>query len=363
MLSSVLRSPRAGQMNIEICARSSGSGRCSWPTRSSRRSSTHSNGGTTPSSASYSTPFANCWAPPAVTKTRIGFRTGDDGGGGGPPSREDRIGRMGFYVANGLGASIRSPSVQQMREFLRDIDPTDEEHGAAWLSTEVGYTLEWNVDRRLVFQRPGDNASRHLRSVSRDGALELWMALASGNLADVEQCAWQPGNGFVATPGRAAEMRALHGSTGRIARSTRSSATNARAFPVERRAAREEPSSTACCVACTSSSRSRSGRARSTIEHASPRPPEERVALLEELAVRTLGARGGDEERPAGDRLQAMAEHRAVDSSRMLRRISMRRSGRMPRMVRSKAAWCRRQKEPRWPIYFGAVVRLPTRAT
>lgn len=115
---------------------------------------------------------------------------------------------MGFYVANGLGASIRSPSVQQMREFLRDIDPTDEEHGAAWLSTEVGYTLEWNVDRRLVFQRPGDNASRHLRSVSRDGALELWMALASGNLADVEQCAWQPGNGFVATPGRAAEMRA-----------------------------------------------------------------------------------------------------------------------------------------------------------
>jgi hypothetical protein len=115
---------------------------------------------------------------------------------------------VGFFVANALGASIDAPSADQMRQFLDDIDPTDEEHGAAWLSTDQGYGLEWNGDRRLVFDHPDAEAVRHLRDVSRERALELWIALADGRLVEVEQCPWQPGNGRVMTPERQEHLRA-----------------------------------------------------------------------------------------------------------------------------------------------------------
>lgn len=46
--------------------------------------------------------------------------------------------QMRFYIANGLGASIDSPSREQMRKFLQDVDAEDEEHGAAWLAADAG---------------------------------------------------------------------------------------------------------------------------------------------------------------------------------------------------------------------------------
>jgi hypothetical protein len=58
---------------------------------------------------------------------------------------------MGFHIANGFGDSLKAPTVEQMRAFLDDLDITDEEHGAAWLSTDEGLSLEWNGDGRLVF--------------------------------------------------------------------------------------------------------------------------------------------------------------------------------------------------------------------
>jgi hypothetical protein len=114
---------------------------------------------------------------------------------------------VAFYISNGFGESIDSPSPDQMRGFLGEIDPADEEHGAAWLSTEDGYSLEWSGDGRLLFNRRDSRAVRHLRNVSRERALELWMALASGRLAEVERCPWQAGNGYVMTPERDEQLR------------------------------------------------------------------------------------------------------------------------------------------------------------
>jgi hypothetical protein len=114
---------------------------------------------------------------------------------------------MGFYVVNGLGDSLQSPSTEEMRKFLAGIDVADEEHGAAWLSTDDGYSLEWSGDGRLVFTAGSESPPRYLRGVSVERALELWLALAAGNVEEVERCAWHPGNGYVLTPEREAELR------------------------------------------------------------------------------------------------------------------------------------------------------------
>lgn len=114
---------------------------------------------------------------------------------------------MSFYVANGLGESIREPSPAQMKAFLDAIDASDEEHGAAWLSSsDDDYTLEWNGDGRLALTAPGQG-TRHLKEMSRARTCELWEALAARNLVQVEAHAWQPGTGYVRTAERDAEIR------------------------------------------------------------------------------------------------------------------------------------------------------------
>jgi hypothetical protein len=95
---------------------------------------------------------------------------------------------MAFCITNGMGDSVDEPSLAQMRKF--HVDEADEEHGAAWLSTDH-HVLEWSgTDGRLVFESTAVDvsdllSSRHLLGVSRERTLELWQLLAAGRLADV----------------------------------------------------------------------------------------------------------------------------------------------------------------------------------
>jgi hypothetical protein len=114
---------------------------------------------------------------------------------------------VGFYLANGFGGSIDSPSREQMQAFLDDLDTSDEEHGAAWLATDDGYALEWNGDGRLVFEAPDIDRSRHLVGVDKERAIELWCALAHGDVARVQGEPWREGTGFTVDPERQAEMQ------------------------------------------------------------------------------------------------------------------------------------------------------------
>lgn len=98
---------------------------------------------------------------------------------------------MHFHVCNGLGDSIDAPSVEQMRAFLDDLDPNDEEHGAAWLTNDDEVSLEYEVGGNLCFSR-GD-AHCHLPKVTKEKVLELWIALSRGELAVLEREDWQPG--------------------------------------------------------------------------------------------------------------------------------------------------------------------------
>jgi hypothetical protein len=114
---------------------------------------------------------------------------------------------MGFHIANGFGVSVDAPTVEQMRVFLDELDINDEEHGAAWLSTDDGVSLEWSGDGRLVFDDGAlhEGRFRHLAGVLREHAVTLWAALARGDR--VEGQPWAPGNGFVRTPEREARLR------------------------------------------------------------------------------------------------------------------------------------------------------------
>lgn len=85
-----------------------------------------------------------------------------------------------------------------MKTFLAELHDDDFEHGAAWVKRD-GWTLEWNVDGRLVLHHVERDGCSHLAGVSRARALELWVALVDGKLEEIERCGWLPGDGFVMT--------------------------------------------------------------------------------------------------------------------------------------------------------------------
>lgn len=104
------------------------------------------------------------------------------------------MGRV-FFVCNAMGDSIECPSGEAMKQFLENVDANDAEHGAAWIQGEPdGWTLEWSVDERLVFD-PGVGRPRHMTAVSRDRALELWLALAEGRDDEILRMPWRDGSG------------------------------------------------------------------------------------------------------------------------------------------------------------------------
>lgn len=100
---------------------------------------------------------------------------------------------MRYWVSNALGESTDMPSPSVLGEFLANIDPTDEEHGAAWVTDEFENSLEFNGDGTMVFSRGLDAAPRHIAGLSREDALTLWLLLIQGRLDELEKRPWAPG--------------------------------------------------------------------------------------------------------------------------------------------------------------------------
>ena len=99
--------------------------------------------------------------------------------------------RKACYIANPLGDSEENPSETTMLRFLDAIDPSDTEHGAAWLTDEDANGLEFTGTGLLVFTR--EDRCRHLTGVTKEQALRLWQLLAGCRLDDLELEDWKPG--------------------------------------------------------------------------------------------------------------------------------------------------------------------------
>jgi hypothetical protein len=84
-----------------------------------------------------------------------------------------------------------------MREILRELTTSDPEHPDVWLSTEDGWSISINEDRRAVFENVEDTEGtpRHMLGVDDDGAMHLWSLLIAGDLAALERLDWQAGYG------------------------------------------------------------------------------------------------------------------------------------------------------------------------
>lgn len=104
---------------------------------------------------------------------------------------------MSYFANDRWGASEPEPTRDRMREILAELDLDDDEHPDASLSHESGWTLSAFGSGLVIWQNveSRDAKPRHIRGVSRERVLELWLRLANGELPVIEREPWLPGYG------------------------------------------------------------------------------------------------------------------------------------------------------------------------
>jgi hypothetical protein len=112
---------------------------------------------------------------------------------------------MGFSARGRWGGSESNPPIGRLREILQelDIETGDFEHPDVSLKHETEWCLIVFLSGLLIWENVGDGdeddddevkPARHMKGVSRQKVLELWLKLAAGDIAAVEAEPWSPGS-------------------------------------------------------------------------------------------------------------------------------------------------------------------------
>jgi len=104
---------------------------------------------------------------------------------------------MTFTARDRWGGNERDPPVERLRELLQSLDIEDREHPDVAVKHETEWCLSAFPSGLLVWEALEEtedgSAPMHMKGVPREKVLELWLKLASGDIAAVEAEPWIPG--------------------------------------------------------------------------------------------------------------------------------------------------------------------------
>ena len=80
-----------------------------------------------------------------------------------------------------------------MRQVLAQLDGSDDEHPCVSLIHESEWSLGAYANGVLVWENLEEGEPRHLKGVTRDKVLDLWLKLSEEGIAAIEKEPWLPG--------------------------------------------------------------------------------------------------------------------------------------------------------------------------
>ena len=89
---------------------------------------------------------------------------------------------MTYSITDRWGAMQRDAPVARLREVLQSLDIADDEHASVALTHETEWCLSVFPSGLLVWENLeiDENNARHMKGVSREKVLALWLKLAEG---------------------------------------------------------------------------------------------------------------------------------------------------------------------------------------
>ena len=101
---------------------------------------------------------------------------------------------MTFIVMHRMGNHERDPDVGTLPDLIAELDSDDAEHPDVAISTAEGWTLSamqgGDVYWENIEDDPDDAVVRYMRELPRERTLELFRAVARGDLGEVESQPW-----------------------------------------------------------------------------------------------------------------------------------------------------------------------------
>ena len=101
---------------------------------------------------------------------------------------------MTFFVTHRMGNSERDPDIARLPDLLAELDVDDPEHTDVAIRTPEGWTLSAMQHGDVYWENIEDDAAvavvRYMRRLPRERTLELFRAVARGDLDEVEAQPW-----------------------------------------------------------------------------------------------------------------------------------------------------------------------------
>jgi hypothetical protein len=99
-----------------------------------------------------------------------------------------------FFVETRWGGSEDSPSEARLAEIVAELDIADEEHPDTWLVHEAsGWLVRLDEERYAYLENPDLDAVSHMRGITAQQALDLWLRFSRHGLEAVISEPWIPG--------------------------------------------------------------------------------------------------------------------------------------------------------------------------
>ena len=103
---------------------------------------------------------------------------------------------MAFHLTDRWGATHSEPSIEMMRQVLATLEIEDQEHPDVSLTHESGWCLSAFPSGLVIWENvEADGEPRHMTGLPQARVLELWQALAQGDLERIESKDWAAGYG------------------------------------------------------------------------------------------------------------------------------------------------------------------------
>ena len=101
---------------------------------------------------------------------------------------------MTFIVMHRMGNQERDPDVATLADLIAELDADDPEHPDVAISTPEGWTLSAMQGGDVYWENVEDDADdavvRFMRELPRVRTLELFRAVARGDIGEVEAQPW-----------------------------------------------------------------------------------------------------------------------------------------------------------------------------
>lgn len=102
---------------------------------------------------------------------------------------------MAFHITHrdgGMDSNVPFSAFESLFEEAES-NSSDIEHGSVSVTEESEWNLGYYGNGYLILENLEEGGERHMKNVSRETVIKLWILLAKGRIEEIKREPWQPG--------------------------------------------------------------------------------------------------------------------------------------------------------------------------